>query len=169
MISRASQQMRSSLVKSIPSVAAIQSRLISSATNKFKVLVYSAKEYDIRHLQKGVERSSIKDRVELAFEKENLSAQTVHRAKAHNGICIFVNDDAKSGDVVNNLKSLGVKLVLLRCAGFNNVDVHKAVSGGIKLARVPAYSPYCVEQGFLFNAVLGGTVLSEILPRIFLI
>jgi D-lactate dehydrogenase len=60
-------------------------------------------------------------------------------------VCVFVNDRVDDG-VLKTLKSLGVGLVALRCAGFNNVDLAAAKKHGIKIARVPAYSPEAVSE-----------------------
>lgn len=60
-------------------------------------------------------------------------------------VCVFVNDDL-SAKVLTALSELGVKLVVLRCAGFNNVDLDAAKSLGIQVARVPAYSPEAIAE-----------------------
>lgn len=60
-------------------------------------------------------------------------------------VCIFVNDTADA-EVISTLAANGVKLLALRCAGYNNVDIDAAVANGITVVRVPAYSPYAVAE-----------------------
>lgn len=60
-------------------------------------------------------------------------------------VCIFVNDTADA-EVINAMAANGVKLLALRCAGFNNVDLNAAANAGITVVRVPAYSPYAVAE-----------------------
>ena len=60
-------------------------------------------------------------------------------------VCIFVNDIADA-EVLRIMASNGVKLLALRCAGFNNVDLNAAAAAGITVVRVPAYSPYAVAE-----------------------
>ena len=66
-------------------------------------------------------------------------------AKGFDAVCAFVNDDV-STEVVNKLAELGIKLIVMRCAGFNNVDLNAANAHGITVARVPAYSPHAVAE-----------------------
>lgn len=82
---------------------------------------------------------------ELVYTEARLAADTAALAKGYPAVCIFVNDtaDAKS---IDNLADAGVKLIALRCAGFNNVDLVRAAERGIGVARVPAYSPYAVAE-----------------------
>lgn len=60
-------------------------------------------------------------------------------------VCIFVNDTADA-EVIHAMAANGVKLLALRCAGFNNVDLNAAATAGITVVRVPAYSPYAVAE-----------------------
>jgi D-lactate dehydrogenase len=71
--------------------------------------------------------------------------KTVALAKEYDAICVFVNDSLQS-PVLETLSETGVKLIALRCAGFNNVDVNKASELGLGVVRVPAYSPYAVAE-----------------------
>ena len=79
------------------------------------------------------------------FLEARLDEGTVSLAADHQVVCVFVNDVVDE-TVVDRLADLGVKLIALRCAGFNNVDVRRAHSRGIRVVRVPAYSPYAVAE-----------------------
>ncbi|MDR2396594.1 MAG: 2-hydroxyacid dehydrogenase [Puniceicoccales bacterium] len=78
------------------------------------------------------------------FFKENLTQHTAALADGTQVVCVFVNDIV-SANVVDALHKHGVRLLALRCAGFNNVDL-EAAKGKIKVVRVPAYSPYAVAE-----------------------
>lgn len=106
-----------------------------------KVAVFSTKPYDETYLAAANARA----RHELAFLEARLSEQTVSLAAGHEAVCVFVHDHA--GPVVlESLKHLGIRGIALRCAGFNNVDVPTAARLGIRVVRVPAYSPYAVAE-----------------------
>ncbi len=81
---------------------------------------------------------------EIHYYKERLSANTVSLTKGMDVACIFVNAECDAG-VIDELVKNGVKLIALRCAGFNNVDIH-AAQGRISVVRVPAYSPHAVAE-----------------------
>ncbi|MDX5437830.1 MAG: 2-hydroxyacid dehydrogenase, partial [Pontibacter sp.] len=81
----------------------------------------------------------------LKFLEVPLNEQTALLAKKSEAVCIFVNDKANA-QVLQQLADAGVKLLALRCAGFNNVDLKAAAELGIKVVRVPAYSPYAVAE-----------------------
>ncbi|PKP09211.1 MAG: hydroxyacid dehydrogenase [Bacteroidetes bacterium HGW-Bacteroidetes-4] len=82
---------------------------------------------------------------EIAYFEARFDHKTALLAAGADAICVFVNDkvDAPALEI---LKEQGVKLVALRCAGFNNVDIEKAKTLGIGVVRVPAYSPYAVAE-----------------------
>ena len=82
---------------------------------------------------------------ELVFFSQSLNLQNVSLTKGFEAVCIFVNDKADN-EVLHALKANGVGLILLRCAGFNNVDIQVAKECGIKVLRVPAYSPEAVAE-----------------------
>ncbi|MBR5005072.1 MAG: HPr family phosphocarrier protein, partial [Erysipelotrichaceae bacterium] len=82
---------------------------------------------------------------EIKYFESKLGPETAVMAKGYDAVCVFVNDDV-SRPVVEHLHSLGVRLILLRCAGFNNVDLAAAKEYGITVLRVPAYSPYAVAE-----------------------
>lgn len=82
---------------------------------------------------------------ELMFFPQQLTIQNVILTKGFEAVCVFVNDKADR-EVLSALKANGVGLVLLRCAGFNNIDMNAAADHGIKILRVPAYSPEAVAE-----------------------
>lgn len=105
-----------------------------------KFAFFDAKAYDKPSFEKyGAEKN-----ITFKFFETKLSADTVQLAKGYDGVCVFVNDTV-NGEVIDKLYSYGVKLVALRCAGFNNVDVKYAYKK-IHVVRVPAYSPYAVAE-----------------------
>ena len=105
-----------------------------------KIAFYDTKPYDVPSFEHyGKQRD-----IEFKFYDLKLNEDTVSLAKDFDGVCVFVNDIVNES-VINSLHKLGVKFILLRCAGFNNVDV-KAAFGKIHVYRVPAYSPYAVAE-----------------------
>ena len=105
-----------------------------------KIAFFDTKSYDIPAFEKyGQERG-----IEFKFFEPHLNADTAHLAKGYDGVCAFVNDVINK-DVIDVLFSYGIRLIALRCAGFNNVDT-KAAFGKIHIYRVPAYSPYAVAE-----------------------
>ena len=82
---------------------------------------------------------------EIIYFDAPLNEQTVNLVKGCKAICAFVNDRMTTAVIVA-LKSYGVELIALRCAGFNNVDINAAKVNGIVVVRVPAYSPYAVAE-----------------------
>ncbi|MCW9699557.1 MULTISPECIES: 2-hydroxyacid dehydrogenase [unclassified Avibacterium] len=106
-----------------------------------KVAVYSTKSYDRKYL----ELVNVKYGFELEFFDFMLTESTAKMAEHCDVVCIFVNDDG-SRKVLEKLAALGVKMVALRCAGFNNVDLKAAQELGIQVVRVPAYSPEAVAE-----------------------
>lgn len=82
---------------------------------------------------------------ELAFFEANLNAQTARMAEGCQAVCCFVNDQADEA-TLQALADLGIRLLLLRCAGFNNVDLKAAKEFGFTLMRVPEYSPHAVAE-----------------------
>ncbi|MBC7902360.1 MAG: 2-hydroxyacid dehydrogenase [Gemmatimonadaceae bacterium] len=85
------------------------------------------------------------DRHELRFLEARLTADTAELAGGAEAVSIFVNDEANE-IVINKLAQSGTKFLVLRSAGFNNVDLAAAKKNGIRVARVPAYSPYAVAE-----------------------
>ena len=108
--------------------------------NAMKIAVFDTKPYD----RPGFEALGEKKGIQFKFFEPKLSEDTVELARGFDGVCIFVNDTANAA-VIDRLHELGVKVIALRCAGFNNVDV-KHCFGKIHVVRVPAYSPYAVAE-----------------------
>lgn len=105
-----------------------------------KIAFYDTKEYD----KKFFNEYNKKYGYEINYIKEKLSEKTAHMAKGYDVVCVFVNDTVDE-KTINILKEYGVKLIALRCAGFNNVDL-KCLDENLKAVRVPAYSPYAVAE-----------------------
>lgn len=106
-----------------------------------KVAIYSTKNYD----RKYFELVNVKYGFQLEFFDFQLNERTAKMAEHCDVVCIFVNDDG-SRHVLEKLATLGVKMVALRCAGFNNVDLKAAKDLGLQVVRVPAYSPEAVAE-----------------------
>lgn len=92
-----------------------------------------------------------------------LNEKTAAAAKGFDAVCIFVNDIADK-KVISILKDSSVKLIALRCAGFNNVDMKACTESGIKVVRVPSYSPHAVAE----HAVAMLLSLTRHLPQAYL-
>jgi D-lactate dehydrogenase len=105
-----------------------------------KIAVFSAKSYDREFL--GMANHL---RHELRFFEPQLNDQTAGLAEGFDAVCVFVNDQVGSPTVAK-LSSLGVRLIALRCAGYNNVDRTAAKKHGIIVVRVPGYSPFAVAE-----------------------
>ncbi len=82
---------------------------------------------------------------EIRYYKGHLNRNNVILTQGADAVCIFVNDTADA-EIIHILAANGVKLIALRCAGFNNVDLAAAAEAGITVVRVPAYSPYAVAE-----------------------
>lgn len=104
-----------------------------------RIAFFSTQPYDRTYFEKPTEGH------QLIFLETVLDEQSVRLANGCDGVCVFVNDRLNAG-VVEELHRLGVRLILLRCAGFNNVDLAAARKAGICVARVPAYSPHAVAE-----------------------
>ena len=105
-----------------------------------KLAIFDTKPYDIP----GFDRYAERNNVQVKYFESNLDEDTASLAAGFDAVCVFVNDIVNAA-VVDKLYKLGVKAILLRCAGFNNVDI-KACQGKLRVFRVPAYSPYAVAE-----------------------
>lgn len=105
-----------------------------------KIAFFGTKEYDREMFDKYNKDYNY----EITYFKTKLNEETAPLAAGHDVVCIFVNDTANK-EVLLKLKKLGVKLIALRCAGFNNVDIAE-LPNGLSVVRVPAYSPYAVAE-----------------------
>ncbi|KAI1276427.1 hypothetical protein F5Y07DRAFT_135974 [Xylaria sp. FL0933] len=111
-----------------------------------KLAVFSAKPYDKVFLNRAAEVDpDVGSKVELIFHDFSLNLETVSLAQGAGAVCVFVNDTLTK-DVLEALHALGVRAVLLRCAGYNNVDLQAASGLGLLVANVPAYSPEAVAE-----------------------
>jgi D-lactate dehydrogenase len=81
----------------------------------------------------------------IHYFEPHLNPKTAKLAEGCEAVCAFVNDDI-GGETLTVLKNKGIRLVALRCAGYNNVDLAAAEELGMTIARVPAYSPYAVAE-----------------------
>ena len=105
-----------------------------------KIAVFSAKKYDREFLS-----AANGSRHEIRFFEPRLNEETAGLAAEFDAVCVFVNDQVNAA-VIARLHSLGVRLIALRCAGYNNVDLAAAKKHGVTVVRVPAYSPYAVAE-----------------------
>lgn len=105
-----------------------------------RIAFYDTKEYDRTafHPYEG-------DVLEFRFLEDRLSEETAELAAGCEGVCVFVND-VVSAKVIDQLHALGVRFILLRCAGFNNVEIAHCKKMKMPVFRVPAYSPYAVAE-----------------------
>ncbi|MDO4633003.1 MAG: 2-hydroxyacid dehydrogenase [Eubacteriales bacterium] len=111
-----------------------------------KIAFFGRKDYDriyFKELSKGTGEGTYN--CEIQNFGTRFTPETADLAKGFDAICIFVNDECPR-EAVETLHRLGVRLILLRCAGFNNVDLQAAKECGITVLRVPAYSPYAVAE-----------------------
>ena len=106
------------------------------------ILFYDTKRYDMESFDAIKDQY---DKLTIDYVDTDLSVKTARLAKGYDAICAFVSSDV-SAPVVNALSDAGVKLILMRCAGFNNVDMDAAKKCGITVMRVPGYSPEAVAE-----------------------
>lgn len=106
-----------------------------------KVTFFGTQPYD----RESFERINAEFGLEINYHRSHLNANNVALAQGAEAVCIFVNDTADER-TIRQLRETGVKLIALRCAGFNNVDLKAAAEYAIPVVRVPAYSPYAVAE-----------------------
>ncbi len=106
-----------------------------------KMIMFNTKKYDQQSFAQALEGS----KHTIRYVEAKLSIETVKLAAGYECICIFVNDIADA-EVIRELAENGTKFIALRCAGFNNVDLHAARKHGVCVARVPEYSPFGVAE-----------------------
>lgn len=105
-----------------------------------KLAFFDTKAYDMP----GFDHCAAGTGLEIKYFETRLNEDTVSLASGYDAVCVFVNDTVNAA-VVEKLCSYGVKLLVLRCAGFNNVDI-AACQGKLRVFRVPAYSPHAVAE-----------------------
>jgi len=116
-----------------------------SSKSKMKIAVFSAQPYDKRFLEEANTRLFTNHNFELTYHVFPLAQETVALAQGSDAVCVFVNDYLDA-PVLEALHKGGTRAVLLRCAGFNNVDLETADKLGFFVARVAAYSPEAVAE-----------------------
>ena len=105
-----------------------------------EIALYDAKPYDAEYFNLINEQYGFN----IRYIESRLNERTAVLAEGCNAVCAFVSDDLSAG-VINKLNNIGVELIAMRCAGYNNVDIRYA-EGKIPVVRVPAYSPYAVAE-----------------------
>jgi len=112
-------------------------------SGKVRVAFFDAKPYMKEAFTKI--NKNTKYQFAITWLDVKLSQESAMLASGHQVVCVFVNDKVNAA-VVDSLKSSGVELVALRCAGYDNVDLKKVIEAGLSITRVPAYSPYAVAE-----------------------
>lgn len=107
-----------------------------------KILFYDTKSYDEESFE---EKRKAYPQVQIDYLKPALGPNTARLAKGYDGVCAFVNCDVGT-KTMEILHERGIRLILMRCAGFNNVDISMAKECGIRVLRVPGYSPEAVAE-----------------------
>ena len=111
-----------------------------------KIAFFGTKDYDKVFFEElAKDKGPGTYNVDITYFDVRLTDQTVSLAKGYEAVCIFVNDECGE-EVVRKLYEYDISLILLRCAGFNNVDIKTCNELGITVLRVPAYSPYAVAE-----------------------
>lgn len=105
-----------------------------------KIAFFDAKPYD----KPSFEKYGSEHGIEFKYFETHLNEDTVELAHGFDGVCVFVNDTVNAA-VIDRLYDMGIRVIALRCAGFNQVDVKHAL-GKMHIVRVPAYSPYAVAE-----------------------
>ncbi len=105
-----------------------------------RIAFFDAKPYDKPSFDKYAKEYGVK----IKYFETKLNEDTVDLANGYDSVCVFVNDTVNAA-VIDRLHQIGIKIIALRCAGFNNVDM-KYAFGKIHVLRVPAYSPYAVAE-----------------------
>ncbi|MBQ8567446.1 MAG: 2-hydroxyacid dehydrogenase [Clostridia bacterium] len=105
-----------------------------------KIAFFDAKPYDKDSFEKYINNTEIS----IKYFDTKLNEDTVELANGYEGVCAFVNDDINK-NVIDALCSYGITILVMRCAGYNNVDI-KYAKGKIRVARVPSYSPYSIAE-----------------------
>ena len=121
-----------------------------------KTIFFGTQPYD----RESFDRINADYGIRIKYHRSHLNIDNVPLAQGADAVCIFVNDSADA-PTVGELARMGVRLIALRCAGFNNVDLKAAAEHGITVVRVPAYSPYAVAE----HAVALMLSLNRKIPR----
>lgn len=122
-----------------------------------KILFYDAKKYDVESFSK--EASRYPD-IEIKYLETDVSPTTAVLAEGYDAVCAFVSSDLGT-EVIHTLADKGIKLILLRCAGYNNVDMDAVKERGLTVLRVPGYSPEAVAEFAMALALAVGRRLHK--------
>lgn len=106
-----------------------------------KIAFFDTHSYD----KASFTRANETHHYEISWLETRLNSRTAELANGHEAVCVFVEDHINA-ETISTLKRLGVKYILLRCAGFNNVDLKAAKQAEIEVARVPEYSPHAIAE-----------------------
>ena len=112
----------------------------NNGVGNMKIAFFDAKPYDIESFNKINERYNY----EITYFESRLKQNNVALTKGFDIVCVFVNDIIDKS-IIDSLVESGVKLIALRCAGYNNVDF-KSLNNRIRVVRVPSYSPYSIAE-----------------------
>ncbi len=107
-----------------------------------KILFFSSQKYEIKYFNKINKKYNFK----ITYTKKQLNEYTVNKVKGFKYICIFVNDDITKKNTILKLKKFGVKLIALRCTGYNNINLQLAKQNNIKIINVKSYSPESIAE-----------------------
>jgi D-lactate dehydrogenase len=110
-----------------------------------KILVYSTKEFERSAFKTTFGKMNLDKSMELTFTDVNLTVETAVLATGFSAVCLFVTDPANK-ECLKKLNELGVKVLLLRSAGFNHIDCQAARELGLVVLRVPKYSPEAIAE-----------------------
>jgi len=106
-----------------------------------KIAFFGTKPYD----SKSFNEINSNYWLEITYFEEHTSKENIKKLKWYDVICLFVNDNLDA-DMIQVASEVGIKMIALRCAGFNNVDIEACKNHNITVARVPAYSPFAVAE-----------------------
>lgn len=107
-----------------------------------KILFYDTKAYDKESFDEVLKDY---DDITIDYLTADISPQTVHLAGGYDAVCVFVASEV-TAEIVRALAEKGVRLILLRCAGYNNIDIEECERQNITVMRVPGYSPEAVAE-----------------------
>lgn len=110
-----------------------------------KILFYDTKTYDKTSFSEEVEKRKAESQIQIDYLRTDLAPATAQLAKGYDAVCAFVNSDV-STETVKRLGECGISRILMRSAGYNNVDLEEAKHQGIRVYRVPGYSPEAVAE-----------------------
>lgn len=127
-----------------------------------KILFYDTKSYDRESFEA---KKHLYPEIEIDYLKSELTPATARLAKGYDAVCAFVNCDVGT-ETVCLLQECQIGLILLRCAGFNHVDIEKAVNLGIRVMRVPGYSPEAVAEHAMALALAANRKIHKAYVRV---